>query len=276
MEGAPEPMCFIGTEKCFRDLERLCCNAPRGLHLVLTIDPTFDLGEFSFTPTTYKNLAMENSKSGQSKIQMGPALVHYRKKFSTYHYFASYLVNIRPSLHDMKCYGTDGESNLVQACNKTWPFADALRCFIHSKRNVKHHLSCLPSEVSSVFLDQIYGTERGSHQTEGLCDIEDRHSFDAVLSSLEEQWNTVETPYRQKNCCEPMFHEWFSVNVAPYMSSSMLKDLRERNGISGIFTTNSSESLNAAIKRKVNYKASELPEFLTSMKEFYDDQEETV
>lgn len=56
----------------------------------------------------------------------------------------------------------------------------------------------------------------------------------------------------------------------------MLKDVRARNGIDSIFTTNSSESINAALKRKTNYKALELQEFVNTMKEFYENQDETV
>ena len=126
VERAPEPMCIISTESTFCDLERFCCNAPQGLHFILTIDPAFELGEFSFTPTTDRNLAVLDAKTCESKLQMGPALIHYRKKFHSYHYFTTSLVGIKPNLSDLKSFGTDGESNLIMACEKTWPFADSV------------------------------------------------------------------------------------------------------------------------------------------------------
>eukprot|EP00112_Aurelia_sp_Birch-Aquarium-sp1_P023352 Seg6924.1 transcript_id=Seg6924.1/GoldUCD/mRNA.D3Y31 product="Serine/threonine-protein kinase EDR1" protein_id=Seg6924.1/GoldUCD/D3Y31 len=277
VECAPEPMCIIGTENCFRDVERFCCNAPQGLHSTLTIDPTFDLGEFAFTPTTYRNLALVDQKTGENKLQMGPALIHYRKRFTTYHYFTTALVGIRPKLSHLRSFGTDGETPLVSACEKTWPFADGLRCFIHSKRNVKSHLvSYLPTDVADAFIDEIYGKKTGAHHQEGLCDSRDKETFEAILSSLEEKWNEMEMPYRGASCKQPMFHQWFSCNIANYMREGMLKEIRERNGIPGIFSTNASESINAALKRKLNYQASGLTEFLSQMKEFYADQEEII
>ena len=59
----------------------------------------------------------------------------------------------------------------------------------------------------------------------------------------------------------------------------MRKDIRESVGLGSppsAFTTNASESINAAIKRKVNYKESGWPEFNESMKHFVDSQKEEV
>lgn len=42
------------------------------------------------------------------------------------------------------------------------------------------------------------------------------------------------------------------------------------------FTTNSSESINAVLKRKVHYKKSELPDFIDRIKEVVDEQQREV
>jgi len=42
------------------------------------------------------------------------------------------------------------------------------------------------------------------------------------------------------------------------------------------FTTNSSENINAALKRKVSYKKSELPDFIDRIKEVTDEQQREV
>ena len=276
VEGAPEPMCVIGTEACFRDIERYCCTAPQGQHSVLSIDPTFDLGEFAFTPTTYVNKAVLNVSSGKNKINIGPSFVHYRKKFSSYHYFTTAMVNVNQNISSLRCYGTDGEENLRNACEKTWPLADSLRCMLHSKKNVKSHLcSYLPGHVAEEFMKEIYGERHGSHYQEGLCDIKEADVFVAMVNSLEEKWNAREKPFRTVASSQS-FHKWFLDNVMTHMQASMLKSVRERNGVHGNYTTNNSESLNAALKRKMNYHANDLPEFLKLLKEFYDDQEEVV
>lgn len=59
----------------------------------------------------------------------------------------------------------------------------------------------------------------------------------------------------------------------------MRKDLRENVGLGSppsIFTTNASESINAAIKRKVDFKESDWPEFNKKMKRFVETQREEV
>ena len=59
----------------------------------------------------------------------------------------------------------------------------------------------------------------------------------------------------------------------------MLKSTRTAAGLGyppEIFTTNSSESLNATIKRKVNYKESEWPEFNEYMRQLVMSQRDEV
>lgn len=56
----------------------------------------------------------------------------------------------------------------------------------------------------------------------------------------------------------------------------MIGSVREEAGLGSppqIFTTNASESLNAMLKRKVNYKKNELPQFVKYFKELIDEQE---
>lgn len=59
----------------------------------------------------------------------------------------------------------------------------------------------------------------------------------------------------------------------------MRRDLRESAGLGSPpanFTTNASESLNAAIKRKVDFKESDWPEFISHMNEYVESQREEV
>ena len=84
-EGAPEPTCVVGTEVAFSDLERFYSNAPQGLNSVMTVDPTFDFGEFYLTSITFKNLAPYRKLTEQPIIDMGLVPIHQRKVFSSYH-----------------------------------------------------------------------------------------------------------------------------------------------------------------------------------------------
>ena len=59
----------------------------------------------------------------------------------------------------------------------------------------------------------------------------------------------------------------------------MIRPIREECGLGhppDIFTTNASESINAVLKHKVNYKQSELPVFIDHVKQLVDEQEKEV
>ncbi|XP_066921304.1 uncharacterized protein [Clytia hemisphaerica] len=282
VEGAPEPMCIIGSEAAFQDLDRYCCKMPQGLNSVLTVDPTFNFGDFFFTPITYQNLAVLRKSTNKPKIDMGPALIHYRKMFSSYHYFSSSLVGIHPELSELKCFGTDGEATLQSAFSKTFPFSDQLRCFIHSKRNVEEKLKelALPMTSKQTIIHDIFGKVEGTHKIEGLAHAPDANMFDIYVESIKNKWDDIELPHVPKNQ-SPKFHEWFTKNVVPYMRSHMLTNIRQRNGISEDFSTNQSESLNAKIAGKQRDSYYNLPddERITVEKAFYEstvsDQDET-
>lgn len=76
-----------------------------------------------------------------------------------------------------------------------------------------------------------------------------------------------------------MDHDFFHyfVQYQADVPHHMRKDIRVGLGSPpSAFTTNASESINAAIKRKVNYKESGWPEFNESMQHFVDSQKEEV
>ena len=59
----------------------------------------------------------------------------------------------------------------------------------------------------------------------------------------------------------------------------MLRPVREKAGLGRppkAFTTNASESINAVLKRKVNYKRNESPVFLEKVKELIKEQDSEI
>ena len=57
--ACPEPMCVLATNQQLNDLVRFCTNPSQ--FSVLSIDPTFSLGDFSVTCITYRNLLVTNT-----------------------------------------------------------------------------------------------------------------------------------------------------------------------------------------------------------------------
>lgn len=73
---------------------------------VFGVDPTFNLGDFSVTPVVYQHLLLENPKTSQSLLLLGPMLVRYCKLFQSYHYFFLTLIGLKPSISGVQETGT--------------------------------------------------------------------------------------------------------------------------------------------------------------------------
>ena len=77
IKAFPDPAIIIATEQQLLDLERFCCNESN--FSVLTVHPTFSLGDFDITPTTYRHLLLRVSRTGTPPVMLGPIMIHYRK-----------------------------------------------------------------------------------------------------------------------------------------------------------------------------------------------------
>lgn len=206
VEAAPEPMCVLATSQQLADLERFCTASPSS---VLSVDPTFNLGPFYVTPTTYHNLLVTTNR-GNHPVTLGPILIHQTKTFHPFHYFASTLIRLNPRLISLKAFGTDGEAELIKAFSVCFPSAVHLRCTLHVRQNIKDKLRNLsvPQSVAREFLDDIFGKQIGSHFEAGLVDSESETTFRNALSKLQYRWNNLERSCIPSDS-EPQFYAWF-------------------------------------------------------------------
>ena len=102
-------------------------------------DPTFDLGAFSVTTTTYGHLNLINRCSGMNPVMIGPLLSHQKKEKAKYNIFTDYLLNSRPQLQNLQVLGTDGEVALSSPFLERCPQLIHLLCFNHFKNNNVNH-----------------------------------------------------------------------------------------------------------------------------------------
>ena len=239
-------------------------------HTVMGIDPTFNFGEFNATPIAFRYLLLEHRKEGHSPIILGPILVHQQKKFSSYHFFASTLISLCPSLRNIQAFGTDDEAALYQAFHVQLPEATHLRCFRHFRTNLATKLNSLglPSDIINQYMKDIFGkTIAGVHEV-GLVDMENEEEFERRIKSLHETWNHREmsvAPHRS-----PVFFDWFVKEKSSDVKNNMLLPLREAAGLGSPpspYYTNTSESLNNMLHAKVQFKKSQWHGFNESMKE---------
>ena len=276
---APEPMAILAMDQQLIDLERFCCN-PSSFS-IMGVDPTFNLGEFSVTPTVYQHLLLCHRHTGKSPWMLGPILVHYKKEFRSYNFFFSSLIGLRRGLAAIRAIGTDGELNLIEALKHQFQQAIPLRCFRHLQANIERYLHShkMPPPTIQKYVEDVFGwTGANGVRHEGLVDSADEDEFYENLELLQETWD-----HREKNALgedrEPTFFLWFRKNKAADFCTGALKGIRELAGLGSpptSFYTNPNESMNSALKEKTNYTKMQWPEFNERMKAFVKGQQEEV
>ena len=276
IKTAPEPAIIIANDQQLTDLVRFCISSVE--FGVLTVDPTFCLGDFDVTPITYRHLLLETRRNNQPPVFLGPILVHYRKTFASYLSFASSLIGQNRQLEGIRAIGTDGEQPLIDAFLHEFGFAQHLTCFIHVRRNVMEKLAecSIPHELATTILNDIFGQRLGAVFQEGLVDCDNNDDFESKSEILIETWRTSKMSSASDI---DKFIKWFVSNKIGVIRNSMLRSIREESGLGNpppIFTTNASESINALIKRKMDYKKHQLPQFIEMVHELVDEQNREV
>ena len=147
------------------------------------------------------------------------------------------------------------------------------------KQNITTKLrdSGIPLSVAQEFVSDIFGRRVGDTYEEGLVDSNCASEFDSRLQNCQDSWNARESLYQRPD--QPSFFEYFVQHFARTIRHTMLKDIRTAVGLGSpptIFTTNSSESLNASLKKKMNFKETEWPEFNEAMKTFVTAQRDDI
>ena len=225
----PEPSMILAYDYQLAELEAFCTEP--SYHSVLGIDPTFNLGQFHLTVTTYKQLQLVKP-NGEHPTFVGPLFLHYRKTYSCYNSFSSGLAGLNKSLSNICVFGTDGEIALIEAFQQQCKNAIHLTCFTHCRENIKRKLRELhvPTDIIKEYVFEIFGGQRGTTFVEGLVDATvdatSGSDFDKKLAALEDTWNVREQPFSSS----PQFFAYFSTHKASTFKESMIAPIREKAG----------------------------------------------
>ena len=213
---------------------------------------------------------LEDITTRKNPSLLGPVLIHQKMNFSTFNYFSSTLVGFNKKLRNLSAFGTVGQEALIDAFGHCFPNAVQLRCSIHFKRNVAEKLTeyDIPTNVADEHFSDIFGKHSGSTYSEGLVDSVSENDFIERLEKCRTVWNACEAQFAPTS--GPQFLNNFLRYKSDVVCHNMRADITE-SVVLGCppknFTTNASESINAMMKRKVNYKESEWPQFNEAVKE---------
>ena len=185
IQAVPEPACIVATNHQLKQMEVNCTDENFS---IVTVDPTFNLGEFYVTPMVFMQKKFVRKHTEQHPICLGPLLIHQRLNYSSYCYFATQLAILQPRLRHVRAIGTDGEQALHDAMLGTFTEAVPLRCFRHFRDNLICKLrelnvtECGQEEI----MKDIFGGVTEDELHLGLVDSEDQDTFKAKLASLKD------------------------------------------------------------------------------------------
>jgi hypothetical protein len=114
----PNPLLLVlASNTQLQNLKSYCTSEV--ISSVLTIDPTFNTGKLSATPTTYHDLLLVSKRTGKHPICIGPILISQNLTKDVFSDFVYCVQKNCPGLKEgLKAFGTDGEKALEQAMSE--------------------------------------------------------------------------------------------------------------------------------------------------------------
>ena len=82
----PEPTIVVATDRQLHDLVRFC--TADDVFSVVSIDSTYEHGEYFVTPISHKHLMLKSNRTGKKPVRVGPVLLHMSKNLHPYYQFA--------------------------------------------------------------------------------------------------------------------------------------------------------------------------------------------
>ena len=245
----PEPIVFLATEQQLADIVRFCTN-PEAF-CILGVDCTFQIADFYYTFTTYRNLMLTTDK-GVHPVCIGPGILHKQKLLTSYKTLPLLMTKYNKETSGVLAYGTDGEENLYKAMSQVFEDAKHLRCDIHLRDNVKRKLNELgiTGSVASEIVCDIFGKVLDGVTEGGLVDCTSSEELDMALNNVTSKW-----PKLHQN--GDKFTSYFVKEKAEVIRESATADIRSMCGLGfppKVYTQNASECMNRLVKAEEDSK----------------------
>ena len=140
----PEDLWVLGKSHICKDLSRFCCS--KVLSHPLSVDPTFNFGQYEVTPYSYKHLLLKSKRTKDPQVFIGPTAIHHSKSKAMYPKIESAVYRSSPGLRtEGRGFITDGEKALHDALRESMQNDTGLRFFNHFRQNCKAKLQAFGS-----------------------------------------------------------------------------------------------------------------------------------
>lgn len=255
------PHCFLANQQQLRDVKNFCGSATKCY--ILGFDPTFTLGQFYVTFTTFRCSVFVNKATGQHLLVPRPGMIQTSRETADNEYLAR-KIRQHSGVKRIKAWSTDGEAPLVEGLRTEPAFqmpSIHLRCEGHLLENTKKKLTSLgvKSVNRSTILQSIYGTQKESEGRRirfgGLVDCLSEEDFDATLAVLESEWNSLEIEDTGEGSAK--FSVWFKKYQSQVLKNDCLASVRTAAGLGNPpkrFWNNNNEAWNSVFKRDFDWE----------------------
>eukprot|EP00794_Sanderia_malayensis_P020728 gene20728-biopygen17111 len=269
---APEQHIYVGNDRQHNDLARFCTNAENTS--IVGIDPTYNMGKFYVTVTTYHHLMLHIKGTTTHPVFLGPCLLHTGKTFGTYFRLTSHMLELKPELRRIQVYGTDGEVNVSEPWKCCIPDGYHLLCDLHVRGNVESKLAEMrvDKEIKKLYVIDIFGRDIGDKRKPGIVDSWDGDEVEVKLQSLKEIW-------LKRHPKGEMFYNYFNVHKKGLIKSCMTAEIRAIAGLGyppKAYTQNANESMNNVLKAANDRKKQTLSQVVQNIHTVVRQQEQEV
>lgn len=258
-QDMPADLWVLGTDVMYVDIGKF--TSCEQLSHPISIDPTFDMGQFEVTPVVYRHVFLTSKRTGNNSIFLGPTMIHHRKDFQTYKVLSLTCVAACKGLEKCRGHITDGETALEMPWKSDLPKATSLRCVKHFEGNCKAELyktGIWEKKSQKFFLDRVFGVHG---KEEGIVDAEDKKEVKQTLQSLRDDFDEKEVELLQENnTYKPQFSKYLE-DKRELIGKKMALKYRRQAGLPNDAHgkpirpyTNSSEAMNHVMSQtKVEY-----------------------
>ena len=151
---------------------------------IFGIDPTYNIGNYYVTVTTYWHLWFDTAE-GVNPVFLGHCLIHSGKEYSSYYRLPESMVKANQNCRNILVFGNDTEKNVYQVFRDVLSNAYHLWCDIHIKKNIFKKLTefIIDKGNKQETAKEIFGWTIGDSVVEGLVE---RNSQDDFKNNVEE------------------------------------------------------------------------------------------
>ena len=262
LQWNPNPRVVFATDQQLAEIVDECCGPTS--QSILTIDTTYNIGDFYVTSTTYQSTKFIQTRTGKPAALPGPAMLHVRKSEKDFKYFSHTLLEHNDKIKRVAFVG--GDRDKAQQ-----GFLSPLRrcTFLPCKKHVEDAISRKIDDLglkdikNEVLLD-IFGSDKRKER--GIVDSLDEEEFTAKVDSLVEKWKSMEKVIFPERT--PRFADYFRDHIEEDMKDGMLLSTRRKAGLKDdFFYNNAQECSNFKYKSKIREaKVSNTPGYRPNLK----------